>query len=60
MKDPVLGLGWVAENEIMDITCGVPQGSVLGLLLWNLAYDSVFRLPLPRGTLTTNGTQMIQ
>lgn len=27
--------------------CGVPQGPILGLTLWNLFYDGVLRLRMP-------------
>lgn len=37
-----------AEGEKdVRLTGGIPQGSVLGPLLWNVAYDGVFGLPLP-------------
>ena len=39
---------YVGENSKMRLTCGVPQGSVLGPTLWNIYYDGVLRIPVPR------------
>lgn len=41
-----------AGPKSRDISGGVPQGSVLGPILWNVMYDGVLRLPLPTGTTT--------
>lgn len=35
------------ETVRRSVRCGVPQGSVLGPLLWDMAYDEVLSDPLP-------------
>lgn len=38
----------MSDSKKLQITCGVPQGSVLGPTLWNVSYDSVLKLKVSR------------
>ncbi|KAJ3639076.1 hypothetical protein Zmor_004373 [Zophobas morio] len=39
-----------SRGRVQEITCGVPQGSVLGPILWNVLYDRILKIKCPKGT----------
>lgn len=43
---------WVDRGVSMEMSAGVPQGSVLGPILWNVMYDDLLNLQLTEGTST--------
>lgn len=42
----------VGSSNILQMRCGVPQGSKLGPLLWNIMYDGIFNIDMPEGATT--------
>lgn len=48
-KNRVLIYDTEVGQKRKKVSAGVPQGSILGAILWNIMYDAVLRLKLPEG-----------
>jgi Reverse transcriptase (RNA-dependent DNA polymerase)/Endonuclease-reverse transcriptase len=49
----------VSPGQHLSVTCGVPQGSVLGPTLWNCFYDEMLRLSIPHTSLVGYADDLI-
>lgn len=49
LKDRALIAETTRGQKRYTMTCGVPQGSILGPILWNVLYNGTLEVPLPAG-----------